>query len=332
MAEIAVVRGTNDLKVVSTFSGCGGSCLGFEMDGYDVVWANEFIPAARETYALNHPGVILDGRDIRQVTPDEILEATGIEKGELDVFEGSPPCASFSTAGKRAKGWGKVHKYSDSKQRTDDLFFEYIRLLNGLRPKVFVAENVAGLVKGSAYGYFEMILQRMRACGYRVKVKRLDAQWLGVPQMRQRMIFIGVREDLGLDPVFPTPLPYRYVIGDALPDFHGTVQIGNPEHKQKPGNSFPRGILLKRTDVAYTFCASSTGMGGAPACVREPNGDERDMTIAECKRLCAFPDDFQLTGKYAQQWERLGRSVPPVMMAAVARTLREAVFSKLKRA
>jgi DNA (cytosine-5)-methyltransferase 1 len=162
-------------------------------------------------YRLNHPTTPLDTRDIREVQPDEILEATGLKVGEVDVVEGSPPCASFSTAGKREKHWGQAKRYSDTVQRSDDLFFEYIRLVDGIKPKVFVAENVSGLVKGVAKGYFLEILARLKACGYRVGCKVLDAQWLGVPQARQRTIFIGVREDLGKDPVFPqaAPLPVQ---------------------------------------------------------------------------------------------------------------------------
>ena len=95
------------------------------------------------------------------------------------------------------------------------MFFEYARLLKGLQPKVFVAENVAGLIQGTAKGYFKRILQTLKECGYNVKCKVLDAQWLGVPQMRQRTIFIGVRNDLHLDPSYPLPVPYQYSVGDA---------------------------------------------------------------------------------------------------------------------
>ena len=102
MAEIATIP-DNGLRVVSTFSGCGGSCLGFKMAGYRVLWASEFIPAAAEVYRANHAGTILDTRDIRKIQPADILAATGLKVGELDVLEGSPPCASFSTAGKREK-------------------------------------------------------------------------------------------------------------------------------------------------------------------------------------------------------------------------------------
>jgi DNA (cytosine-5)-methyltransferase 1 len=435
MAEIAAVP-DNGLRVVSTFSGCGGSCLGYRMAGYRVLWASEFIPAAAAVYRANHPMTPLDTRDIRKVQPAEILAATGLKVSEVDVVEGSPPCASFSTAGKREKHWGKAKPYSDTVQRVDDLFFEYIRLIEGLKPKVFVAENVSGLVKGVAKGYFLEILARLKACGYRVGVKVLDAQWLGVPQARARTIFIGVREDLGKDPVFPKPLPYRYSLREALPwvvrgkygpawkasdapsptvsagmsynpatshqglelveavihDTKGqfpssgditdrpcraiTVMgqgqfkvrlkggtqaafddkgraydldqpcptilgtrpnqfevgmerfaIGKEWAKLRPGEASEKYFNLVRPhpdQPCPTICASHGHPGVAS--VTHPT-EKRKLTIAELKRICAFPDDFVLTGTYSQQWERLGRAVPPVMMAHVARTIRDEILT-----
>lgn len=217
MSEIQQIP-WNGYKVASTFSGTGGSCLGYRMAGFRVVWANEFIANAQQCYKLNHPDSILDTRDIRTVQADEILSATGLKRGELDLFDGSPPCDSFSTAGKRDKGWGKSKAYmgGERHQRTDDLTWEWLRILEGLQPKTFVMENVSGLVKGRAKGMFKLILKDARAAGYRVKCRVLDAQWLGVPQARQRTIFVGVRKDLEADPVHPSPLPYRYSVRDAL--------------------------------------------------------------------------------------------------------------------
>lgn len=437
MTEITALP-WNGFTVASTFSGCGGSCLGYRLAGFKVGWASEFIAAAQETYRANHPETHLDTRDIRTVKPEEILEVLGLRVGELDLFDGSPPCASFSTAGKREKHWGKAKKYSDTVQRTDDLFLEYIRLVDGLKPRVFVAENVSGLVKGTAKGQFLEILAKLKACGYRVQCRVLDAQWLGVPQARQRTIFIGVRNDLGKEPAYPKPLPYRYTLRDALPHIvrgkygptwrqsdapsptvsaHGSynpqtshqglelieavihdtkgqfpsagditdrpspaitvmgrnqfsVQIRggtgaafeqkgqafDPDKpcptvlgtkpnqfevagldmggyaiakewdKLKPGESSEKyyNLVKPHPDAPCpTICASH----GHPsiASVTHPT-ERRKLTIAELKRICAFPDDFVLTGSYAQQWERLGRAVPPVMMAAIARTIRDEIL------
>ena len=423
MQEIAALP-PNGYKVVSSFSGCGGSCLGYRMAGYKVLWANEFIPAAQETYKANHPHSILDTRDIRKVQPEEILYAIGLKQGEIDIFDGSPPCASFSTAGKREKAWGKVKDYSDTKQRVDDLFFEYTRLLKGLQPKVFVAENVSGLVKGTAKGYFLEILKALKDCGYTVSAKLLDAQWLGVPQMRQRIIFIGVRNDLvakyGVKPVHPDPLSYRYTVREALlwivnirhgngfgeeewisasqtlaqtvgsspssgnnlygnahkieaipiraiHDTGGQVRfsagditdvpsptvtaqqqwyieeqviesesdiskyaVGALWDDIKPGESHRKRFNLTKPHLDAP-CPTVVQCGGHPntASVVHPL-EKRKFSIAELKRICAFPDDFILCGSFAQQWERLGRAVPPVMMSWVAKTIQKEILEKIK--
>jgi len=368
MTEIAAIP-WNGFNAASTFSGCGGSSLGYRMAGFRVLWANEFIPAAQDSYRANAaPYTHLDTRDIRQVQPHDILEQIGLKPGELDLFDGSPPCASFSTAGKREAGWGKVKKYSDSEQRTDDLFFEFARLLRGLQPKTFVAENVSGLVKGTAKGYFLEILRELKSCGYNVACKVLDAQWLGVPQARQRTIFVGVRNDLGLAPAHPSPLPYRYSIKDALPwiisaeeDTGGawgagdvtdrpapTVRAGGVGHLYveaesdisryctgkewdtlKEGEQSDKYFNLVRADrdkPCPTICASHGSPGIAS--VTHPV-EKRKFSIAELKRICGFPDDFILKGTYAQQWERCGRSVPPVMMSYIAATVRDQILKKL---
>jgi DNA (cytosine-5)-methyltransferase 1 len=377
MAEIAAIPPCG-LTVASTFSGCGGSSLGYKMAGFTVLWANEFVPAARDVYTRNHPGTVLDGRDIREVAPADILAATALAAGELDVLDGSPPCASFSTAGKREAGWGKVRKYSDTAQRVDDLFFEFARLVGGVRPRVFIAENVYGLVRGTAKGYFLDILRALKACGYRVEARLLDAQWLSVPQTRRRLFFQGVREDLGRAPAWPKPLPYRYSVREALADLWagaparavhdtrgrreycrgdvtdrpcapvvasaasvkhyqivgpptpdiGRFAIGREWERLAPGEQSAKYLNLVRPDPDGP-CPTVTAAGGQPgiASVTHP-AERRKFTIAELKRVCGFPDDLVLTGTYAQQWERLGRAVPPPMMYHLAAAVRDGVFAK----
>lgn len=374
MADIAALP-WNGFKVASTFSGCGGSSLGYRMAGYRVLWANEFVEAARETYRANaSPHTIVDGRDIRQVCGDDILNATGLGVGELDILDGSPPCSSFSMAGSRSKGWGKVKKYSDTVQRSDDLFFQYARLVRELRPRVFIAENVAGLVRGVAKGVFLQVLAELRGCGYRVAAKLLNAEWLGVPQARQRLIFCGVRDDLGLEPVHPRPLAFNYTIKDALPWLAGigTAKGVVPADRACPtilthGNRFTQSertaidappvepeaditrfaigrewdrmgkpgtqsqkyfqLVRPRLDKACPTITAEAGNSGA-AGVTHPT-ERRKFSIAELKLLSGVPHDFKLTGTYAQQWERIGRAVPPVMMSHIARAVQEGILCKL---
>jgi len=321
----------NGYNVVSTFAGCGGSSTGYRMAGFRVLWANEFIEIARDTYALNcSDRTVIDGRDIRDIKSAEIKSAIG--GARIDVLDGSPPCSSFSTAGKVDKGWGKQTQYSGTKQRTDDLFFEFARILNELQPRAFVAENVAGLIKGKSKGYFKEIFRALSDCGYNVKVKLLDAQWLGVPQMRRRLIFIGTRNDLELMPEHPSPLPYRYTIADVLPsvakrgaavDYH--VEDKTDLEGYAHGIEYDRLRIGESSKLMFELiranphrpvpCITATGgYGAAPVHPYE----RRRFAIHELKLLCGFPSDFELTGAYKEQWERLGRSVPPVMMSKIA--------------
>lgn len=397
MAEIAAIE-PNGYSCASTFSGCGGSSLGYRMAGFRMLYANEFVEAARDCYQANaSAGTVLDGRDIRDLRPEDVLEACSLEPGQLDVLDGSPPCASFSTAGKREKAWGKVKKYSDTEQRADDLFFEFVRLVDGIRPRAIVAENVSGLVKGTAKGYFKAILAALKSAGpgYRVSARLLDAQWLGVPQTRQRLIFVGVRNDLvdargdPVEPRHPNPLPYRYSIRDALPWIdQPALVLGGSAKPNKPGNSFPRNKRIGENEPCPTVMAESGIVGSAPHHLEpgvepeadisryaigeewdklpeggqseryfqlvRPNRDEpsptvtasggtpslasvthpserRKFSIAELRRICGFPDDFALSGTYAQQWERLGRAVPPVMMSHIAATVRDEVLARAVR-
>lgn len=400
MAEIAALP-WNGFNVVSTFSGGGGSCLGYRMAGYRVLWANEFVPIAQESYKANHSNSYLDPRDIKTIQPAEILSQIGLQQGELDLFDGSPPCQAFSTAGKREKGWGKEKSYEHgAKQKNETLFDEYVRLLRGLMPKVFIAENVSGLVKGVAKGYFLQILKALKESGYQVEAKLLDAQWLGVPQQRQRIIFIGVRNDLNLSSAFPKPLSYRYSVRDAIPWIDGlaytrgkvgaeskwkphnktfdvdregcgnspatcdsnfeviaiegangfnshayqsanepaaTIQAGRPlndierptiEPEMIIGNNAFKAQWGSLDNQSPTIMASGANEQGG---FIRTAGNKRKFTIAELRRICAFPDDYILCGSYAQQWERLGNSVPPLMMKAIAEVIRDEILLKIKK-
>lgn len=334
MREIAATP-KNGLRVASTFSGCGGSCLGFEMAGYEIAWASEFIPAAAAVYRLNHPGVPLDVRDIRTV------EEIPVE-GEIDVLEGSPPCASFSTTGKGSLYWGESKRYSDTSQRVDDLFYEFVRLLGSLRPRVFVAENVRGLTIGKSIGHFKRIHRAMEEQGYRVEARVLNAAWLGVPQVRERVIFVGVRLDLDRAPVFPSPLPYCYTLADAIGSMteeeRGLTGVESfkgyaieAEWRRLPRGKTSKKYLNLVRNAMTKPCSTITTISSAGA-ARPVHPDEpRGFSIPEVKRICGFPDDFDLGPQgdlalvkwHSQQHERLGRAVPPVMMRAIATRLLE---------
>lgn len=354
MAEIRALP-WNGFTVASTFSGGGGSCLGYRMAGFRVAYANEFIPEAQRTYRANHEDAYLDTRDIRQVTPESVFDVLGMERGQLDLFDGSPPCCAFSTAGRREKGWNTKRAYSDgAKQRIDDLFFEYARLVRGIQPKAFIAENVSGLVKGAAKGYFKLILSELRDCGYEVKAALLDASRLGVPQKRQRLIFVGVRQDLvarfGVHPCFPKPWPFTYTLGDALKDLKQDED--DRQERLADFRKYTLGRWLRRIPLdppkpvsastvtggslfnliresLHTPCTTILQTGGNRTCAAPCHPlEQRKFTIPELKRIMSVPDDFVLTGTREQRWERLGRMVPPFMMKAVAETVRDQILRR----
>lgn len=390
MAEVAATP-LHGLTAVSTFSGAGGSSTGYRMAGWRVLWANEFEPHAAQTYRDNHPDTILDERDVREITADEIRAA--IRPADIDLLDGSPPCQSFSTAGPRTTVWGKAIQHADgTHQRSDDLFFEFVRLVGDLQPRSFIAENVRGLVTGAAKGMFKRIMAALTDCGYQVRARLLDAQWLGVPQHRKRIIIIGMRDDLGLSPPFPEPFGYRYSILDACPwladittslasrqggweDVGGmqprdltrpfpTVQAGMPRTRlvqpsTRTGSPGHREIYRDLEDPAPTVTATISGarpmltasnghnfseqeldsQQPAPTVTGRTSGHNairvkddlpekrRRLTILEIKRLCAFPDDYRLTGSYDRQWARLGNSVPPLMARAIGASLAEALLT-----
>lgn len=171
--------------VVSTFAGCGGSSLGYKWAGGKILAAVEWDEHAVATYRLNHHATPVMHRDIATVSAEEIMAVANLQVGELDVFDGSPPCQGFSTAGRR--------QIDDPR---NSLFREYVRLLRGLQPRVFIMENVSGMVKGHMKHVFAIIMRELKASGYTVKCQLMDAAYFGVPQHRERVIFIGVRNDL----------------------------------------------------------------------------------------------------------------------------------------
>ena len=191
--------------VVSTFSGCGGSSLGYKLAGGKVLLAVEWDKNAVETYRANFPGTDVYHGDIANLTVADVLKRTKLKPGELDVFDGSPPCQGFSTAGKRVMD-----------DPRNGLFREYVRLLRGLKPRVFVMENVSGMVKGKMRLIFVDILRELKASGYRVSCRLMNTKWFGVPQARQRVIFIGVRKDLKAEPSHPKAQLEPVTVREAL--------------------------------------------------------------------------------------------------------------------
>ena len=143
--------------VMSTFAGGGGSSTGYRLAGGKILAINEFVPEAQNTYRENYPNTTIVPGDIKKLTGTYLMEQANIGVSELDILDGSPPCSAFSVAGAmvqggHSKGFNQTKKYSDGKkiENIEDLFFEFLRVAEYIKPKVIVGENVAGLTMGEA--------------------------------------------------------------------------------------------------------------------------------------------------------------------------------------
>ena len=190
----------NHKTLVSLFAGCGGSSLGYKAVGFDIRLAVEWDKGAASIYRDNFPETTLYEGDINKLDVSEVLHLTELRQGELDILDGSPPCQGFSTAGRRDMG--------DSRNQ---LFNEYIRMLQGLQPKIFIMENVSGLIKGKMKIMFSEMTRALEDSGYKVACRKLNAWWYGVPQSRERLIWIGIRNDIEGEPLHPQPMLRRPV-------------------------------------------------------------------------------------------------------------------------
>lgn len=178
--------------VIDLFAGAGGMTEGLRKSGFVSVLANEYDPMAAQTFAFNHPNVPVLVKDVKQLGVDEILETTGLKVGELSMLAGGPPCQGFSLAGPRL----------DADPR-NQMFREFVRLVAGLKPQVFLFENVAGIMSMSKGAALAAIVAEFKAIGYECEYKLMNAADYGVPQARPRLIMFGVRD--GNNFGFPLP-------------------------------------------------------------------------------------------------------------------------------
>ena len=184
---------SSGLKSLVLFSGGGGSSLGHMMSGNKILGAVEIDSKMVEFYSKNlKPKYKVYCEDIRDFNKRNDLPKSFYN---LDILEGSPPCSSFSCSGNRHNDWKKNKKFAEGQkeQILDELFFNYLDTVNKLRPKVFVAENVKGIILGMAKRYANEIIKKAKEIGYDVQVFLLNSQYMGVPQSRERVFFIGNR-------------------------------------------------------------------------------------------------------------------------------------------
>lgn len=310
--------------VISTFAGCGGSSLGYKWAGFHELLAIDFDKNAVETFKLNFPEVPVWQRDVCAVTAEEILDFCHIKKGDLDVLDGSPPCQGFSTAGKRI--------VTDSR---NDLFKEFVRLIEGLSPKVFVMENVSGMVKGKMKGKFIEVMQTLKALDYNVKCKLMNVMYYGVPQSRQRLIWIGVRKDLKVEPSFPNGngdiISFRMACND-LNIMNDDDRILSPviiqvaERQPIKWNTDQKiyqgikgnhaGMISLKWAIWDKVCGTLPKSEISLTGIIHPDR-KRYISLNEAKRIGSFPDEFRFSNRTLGIM-LIGNAGMPKFMQAIA--------------
>jgi len=309
-------------KIVDLFAGVGGLSMGFDDNGFVTVMANDFDPDAANTFKLNHPHVKFIDGDVAKIDKELIRDTIG--DTQIDVMMGGIPCQSFSMAGRRIR---KGIDHSDDPRHF--LYKEYFRLLEIMRPKVAIIENVKGILSSHGGEIMKEILISFDSHGYKADYKLLDASDYGVPQARQRVVIIANR--IGQPNIFPEKHERKMPVGEALRNI--PVNAKNHEKRYLSGKALERVKLIKPgqnwTHLPIELQTKSIHSGAygridpskpsrtittrfdtpSVGYVTHPKED-RTLTVREGARIQTFPDDFVFTGARMQQYKQVGNAVP----------------------
>jgi DNA (cytosine-5)-methyltransferase 1 len=337
----------NGLKVFSCFACGGGSTMGYKLAGFDVVGANEIDPKMAECYKVNHNPRHLFVEPIQEF---KLRKDMPPELFNLDILDGSPPCSSFSSLGNREKDWGKKKKFKEGQadQVLDTLFFDFIDLAERLQPKVVIAENVKGLLQGDAKKYVWKIYQAFDKAGYHVHKWLLDASNMGVPQKRERVIFVAIRKDLvskiegvGIDLFNPMPhLNFEFnesniFFKDIYHDYSDSqitgrvLEIFNEARKGETDLRYAAERLSGKQDF---FSYKLTYMDSIPLTIVANDNvivfeEKRYRNFDELCKCGSYPKDYNFIKNKPKYL--IGMSVPPVMTAQIATRIKEQWFDRM---
>jgi DNA (cytosine-5)-methyltransferase 1 len=342
------------------FSGCGGLDIGLHVAGFRTVLASDLEPLCAETWRRSLPAVPFLGGRIGALTRADIADALGGSIGEIDLVAGGPPCPPFS----KSRFYRKEMPRALDDPNGWETINGYLRMLDWVRPRAFILENVKGLSYKVHADALETIIARAEKLGYKVTTDVLNAANFGVPQIRERCFVVGT-----LDGKVALPRPTHssdpdsgllpwVTAGAVLCDLdtdenasdeghfaggqhHGLLREIPPGDNylfftEKRGHPSPRfkwrgrywSFLLKLSPdmPSWTIQARrSNNMGPF-------HWQNRILRISEIKRLQTFPDNFDLAGTTEQQWRQVGNAVPPMLAAAVGRSVVEAIGASLRDA
>ena len=322
----------NSLNVFGTFICGGGSTMGYKLAGFNHLGGVEIDERVADVYKTNHNPKYLFVEDLRKFNervdlPDELFD--------LDILDGSPPCSTFSMAGGRENDWGKSKKFREgqAEQVLDDLVFVYIKTIKKLKPKVCILENVKGIIQGNARSYSKNIVKQLKGIGYKTQIFLLNGASMGVPQKRERVFFIGLREDIK-KPVLKLSFNEKPITYGEIDHYKGKSMGEDTLFKKRWDERLPSDksfstilereigkssnfgtMLIRKKDVHPTILC-----GGH---LIKHHIFER-VANKELMQIGSYPMDYdfkKLDPKYL-----IGMSVPPVMTAQIANQIYQQWF------
>ena len=321
---------------IEVCAGCGGLSTGFMNAGFDALLLNELIAPFCETLKANHPGVLVEHKDMKA------LDLTKYH-GQVDVLMGGVPCQAFSQAGER-KGLDDPR---------GQLIVEFNKLVNQVSPKILMVENVAGLLTHEAGATLRGVLELFENGGaYKVYHKLLNAVNYEVPQKRQRVFIVGIRNDIhtarGIF-TYPVPSTKSVLLRDVLVDVPASPGASYPPAKRAVMELVPQGgcwvNLPDDIKQAYMGEAGMAAGGGKRGVARRLAMNEacltlttspaqkqterchptetRPLTVREYARIQTFPDSYTFAGGVGNQYKQIGNAVPVKLAEAMGRRLRQ---------
>lgn len=332
---------------IELFAGAGGLALGLENAGFNHIGLVEIDEYAAASLKLNRPKWNVICEDIEKVAECNLEAEFNIKKGELYLLSGGAPCQSFSYAGKRL-GLEDVR---------GTMFYHYAKFLNKLQPKMFLFENVKGLISHDKGRTFKTIMGIFEEQGYNVQYQVLNAWDYGVAQKRERLIMIGIRKDISdiCTYRFPEKNDYKPVLRDVLKDVPKSECAKYSENKKKVFALVPPGGYWRDIDpeTAKAYMKSCWDMeGGRTGILRRLSYDEpsltilttpqmkqterchpsevRPLSVRECARIQSFPDEWQFCGTISSKYKQIGNAVPCKLAEAVGTEIKKTLMEAEK--
>ncbi|WP_081954554.1 DNA (cytosine-5-)-methyltransferase [Neobacillus niacini] len=334
--EVRGIKAHKKFTAVELFAGAGGLALGLEEAGFHSKGLVEIDKYACQTLRKNRPNLNVIEKDIIEVAEQGIRNFVDIPKGELDLLSGGYPCQAFSYAGKKMG-------LSDAR---GTMFYYYAQILKQLLPKMFLAENVRGLLNHDDGRTFSLMLKVFSDIGYTVKWKVLRALDYDVAQKRERLVMTGIRNDLvekyNFGYCLPQPYGYELTLGDILKDVPKSDGAKYPESKKKVLDLVPPGGYWRDLpdEIAKDFMGKSYYSGGGrTGMARRLSWDEpsltltcspaqkqterchpdetRPFTVREYARIQSFPDRWEFDCSMNNAYKQIGNAVPVNMAKAI---------------